>query len=262
MSSDFSPTALWPVVWPCDVSTESPTVTGMAVTYASEVLWSLTGQRFGFTSVKLRPYHDYAGDTPFPDGWLSWPGTQMPPLGAMGSSGYWFAVGCGSSIGCTCAWLQEIRLPAPAHAITEVKVDGVVLATSVYRLDNSRLLMRVDGGNWPWTNDLTKADTVSGTWSVTAQYGETIPTGAGIAVGELACEFIRGMSGQDCQLPRGITQLARQGVTITMPDVSTAFEKGLTGLRFVDMFIKTWNPKGLRARAQAYSVDRGQRRRN
>lgn len=252
MSSDFSPTALWPVAWTCDVSTESPTVTGMAVGYASEVLWSLTGQRFGLTTVKLRPYHDYARDTPFPAGWLPWPGGYL---------GVWFGVGCGSSIYCACDGLRQIKLPAPVHTITEVRVDGSPLVSG-YRLDNSRLLVRTDGNSWPTGNDITRSDTQTGTWSVTAQYGESIPTGAAIAVGELACEFIRGMSGQDCQLPRGITQLARQGVTITMPDVSTAFEKGLTGLRFVDMFIRTWNPKGIRARAQTYSVDRGQARRN
>jgi hypothetical protein len=263
MSSDFSPTAPWPVVWSCDVSTESPTATGMAVGYASEVLWSLSGQRFGFTTVKLRPRHDYGmRDTPYPGGWMPWPGTVSGgPYYGGSYYGYWFDTSCGS-IDCSCGNLKQVNLPAPAHAVTEVRVDGAPLVSGAYRLDNSRLLVRVDGGSWPVANDLTKADTVVGTWSITAQYGESIPSGAGLAIGELACEFLRGMSGQDCQLPRGVTQLARQGVTITLPDVSQYFDKGLTGLRFVDMFIRTWNPKGIRARAQAYSIDRGQRRRN
>jgi hypothetical protein len=258
MSGDFSPAASWEVIWPCDVSTESPTVTGLAVTFASEVLWSLTGQRFGFTTVKLRPCRDYAWETPFPDGWLPWPGAQPPPLGATGGGfvGYWFGVGCGTCVGgCSCTSISEVKLPAPVHAITEVRVDGSPLVTGAYRLDNGRLLVRTDGSTWPVSNNLALADTQVGTWSVTAMYGESVPTGAAIAVGELACEYIRGVSGQDCRLPRAVTQLARQGVTITLPDMSTMFDKGLTGLFFVDTFIKTWNPKNLRARARTYSID-------
>jgi hypothetical protein len=235
----------------------------MAVAFATEVLWSLTGQRFGFTSVKLRPWHNDASDTPFPDGWLSWPGTQVPPLGAGGAGAYYgLSDFFGFAFGTGCGMFQEIRLPAPVHAITEVRIDGVVLTPTAYRLDNSRILVRVDGSTWPSANNFSKADTQSGTWSITAQYGESVPTGAAIAIGELACEFVRGLNGSDCRLPRGVTQLARQGVTISMPTINDQFKDGLTGLYFVDMFIRTWNPKGLRSRAQAYSIDRGQRRRN
>lgn len=258
MTSDYSPPTLWPVLWPCDVTTESPTITGAAVGFASDVLWALTGQRFGFTTVTLRPCRQYALDTPFPDGWLSWPGTQPPPLGANGSGGWygwWFLAGCSSCReSCGCGTISELMLPAPVHAVTEVKVDGVVITGSGYRLYDRRRLVRV-GATWPNLNNLTKDDTEVGTWSITAQYGESVPTNAALAIGELACEYVRGATGQDCRLPRGVTQLARQGVTITLPDVSTMFEKGLTGLFFVDMFIKTWNPNNLKHRPRTYSVD-------
>jgi hypothetical protein len=119
--------------------------------------------------------------------------------------------------------------------------------------------VRIDGSTWPYVNQLTLPDTGPGTWTVTAQYGESVPSGASIAVGELACEFLRGIRGEDCRLPRNVTQIARQGVTITLPDVTSQFENGLTGLYFCDMFIKTWNPKMLRSRSRVYSVDRPQR---
>jgi hypothetical protein len=251
VSGDYSPAASWPCTWPCDVSSESPTVTGNAVVFASEVLWSLSGQRFGFTTVKLRPSRDLPLDTPYPDAWMSWPGTQPPPLGATGSGGYFDWI-----LPMICTGRQELKLPSPVHAIIEVRVDGTPLVTGAYRLDAAHLLVRVDGSTWPVTNDTRLPDTAVGTWSVTAQYGESVPSGAALAVGELACEFIRGLNGQDCRLPRGVTQLSRQGVTISLPDVSTMFDKGLTGLFFADMFIKAWNPKGLRTRARTYSVDR------
>jgi hypothetical protein len=190
--------------------------------------------------------------TPYPDGWQPWPGVgQFSDVGVSGWgwANFWFAMG-------PCTSCSEVTLPAPVHAITEVKVDGVVLSPTAYRLDEGRKLVRIDGSTWPYRNQLTLPDTGPGTWTVTAQYGESVPTSGAIAIGELACEYLKGLKGQDCRLPRAVTQLARQGVTITMPDLASQFQSGLTGLYFVDLFIKTWNPKGLRSRARAYSVDR------
>lgn len=259
MTDEYSPTInTWPVTWICDVSTESPTATGLAVSYASTVVWALTGRQFGFTLVKLRPCRTWRRDTPYPDGWLSWPGTQPPPLGASSSGGgsYWFAAGCGAcGDACGCTYGAELNLPSPVHAITEVKVDGIVLDPSAYRVDDHHRLMRLDGYTWPRTNNLLAADSQVGTWTVTAQYGTSIPDGASLAVGELACEFIKAMHGEDCRLPRTVTSLARQGVTISMPDLAAGFAKGATGLYLVDLFIATWNPKHLRARSRVYSVD-------
>jgi hypothetical protein len=256
--SVYAPTGLWPVRWSCDVSTQSPTVTGLAVQFASTTLWALTGRQFGLTSVTLRPCLNWPRQTPYPDGWLSWPGTQPPPLGASFSSGggYWFGGGCGTcNDGCSCTYGSEVKLPATVNSITQVKIDGAVLANTAYRVDDNRLLVRIDGFSWPHTNNLLANDTSIGTWSVTAQYGQVVPSSAALAVGELACEFIRGLNGEDCRLPRTITTLARQGVTITLPDLGDSFKKGHTGLYLVDLFITTWNPKRLRERARTYSVD-------
>lgn len=253
MSSDYSPVAPWDVVWSCDISTESPTATGQAVAFATDVLWSLTGQRFGFITVKLRPTCNWHQSTPFPDGWQPWPGIQPPPDIASGWgwgwAGYWIAME-------PCQNCTQLTLPAPVHSITEVKVDGAILTPTAYRLDGGRFLVRTDGLTWPYINNLTLPDTDPGTWTVTAQYGESVPSSAAIAVGELACEYLRGLNGQDCRLPRTVTSLARQGVTITMPDMASQFEKGLTGLYFSDLFIRAWNPNGLRSRARVYAVDR------
>jgi len=241
----------------------SPAVTGRAAVFATELLWSLTGRRFGFTSVKLRPCREYSTDTPYPDAWLSWPGTMMPPLGATGTGGYYgffFSAGCGSCrSGCSCA--EQVRLPAPVHTVTEVRVDGSPLVSGAYRVDDNRQLVRVDGLTWPVSNNLSFSDTAAGTWSVTAQYGESVPGGGADAMGEVACEYIRAAAGEDCRLPRGVTQLARQGVTITMPDLGDMLDKGRTGLRLADLFIAAWNPGHLRQRARVYSVDRGTARR-
>lgn len=258
----YFPSALWPVDWPCteDVMVASPVVTGKAVSFASTVMWALTGRQFGLNTVKLRPCRDFPLDTPFPDAWISWPGTQRPPLYATtitGGDWLWFPAGCGSCQGsCTCGTLNRVKLPAPVYTIDSVMVDGVQLATSAYQLEMARYVRRIDGSTWPTSNDLTLPDTAVGTWSITADYGQPPPANASLAVGELACEYLRAFNGQDCRLPRTVTQLARQGTTITLPDLSAMLQQGSTGYPMVDMVIAAYNPGHLRQRARVYSVDK------
>jgi hypothetical protein len=117
------------------------------------------------------------------------------------------------------------------------------------------MLVRVDGESWPRCNDLTKADTEVGTWSVTFTVGQPVPEGGKWAVGELACQLLRAARGEDCRLPRTVSRLVRQGVTIEFPDMVELFKNGLTGLYLVDLFIKSVNPAGLTHRSKTYSVD-------
>lgn len=253
MVATYGPCEDWPVTWPCDVSAETPAVTGQAVAAATEILWALSGRQFGLCTVMLRPCRYDCG---IPGGWFAWPGYDYPRPALIG--GLWFNLTCSAGCrgSCACTELQQVYLPAPVYQITQVKVDGVVLTGSAYRLDDAHILVRVDGGAWPYCQELNLADTEVGTWAVTARYGQAPPTGAAGAIGELACEFIRGWNGADCRLPRGVTQLVRQGVTIQFPDMSELFKLGLTGMPIVDQFIMAWNPHGLARRAGVYSVDR------
>jgi hypothetical protein len=225
----------------------------MAVAAATDVLWALSGRQFGTTSVALRPLPDCRAETPFPDGWEPWPGTVWPPLGANGAWGwgpYW-PVG----FWCSCS-STAVKLPAPVKSITAVKVAGATLAPSAYRVDDNRYVRRIDGFTWPNTNNLLHDDTQTDTWSITALYGSSVPDGGALAVGELACELIRAYNGEDCRLPRGVSQIARQGVTISFPDPVQQFSGGLTGLYLCDLFIQTWNPTRIRSRARVFSVER------
>jgi hypothetical protein len=249
------PCSDWPVQWTCEVSTLSPAVTGIAVSMATETLYALTGMRFGLCDVTLRPCGSGCGDSGsfYDDFGPPWTASSWPQPALIG--GLWFNLTCGScSGGCSCNQVSEVRLPAPVYDITEVTVDGVVLASSAYRLDNNRLLVRTDGERWPRCNDLS-LDSGPGTWSVTARFGEPLPQGAALAMGELACQFAKAADGQDCRLPAGVQQLVRQGVTISYPDVGELFRQGRTGLYLVDAFIATWNPAGLRQRSRVYRVD-------
>jgi hypothetical protein len=248
------PCSDWPVQWTCDLSTLNPAVTGAAVSAATETLYALSGMRFGLCEVTLRPCRDDLNDGRFYDDFGPPWTAQFWPIPAL-IGGLWFNLTCGScSGGCGCAGLSELRLPAPVYDVTEVVIDGVVLASSAYRLDNNRILVRTDGGQWPSRNDLT-VDSGEGAWSVTARFGEPLPEGAALAMGELACQFAKAADGVDCRLPAGVQQLVRQGVTISYPDVGELFRQGRTGLYLVDAFIATWNPYGLRQRSRVYRVD-------
>lgn len=249
MTGTYGPCANWDVIWPCDISTESPTATGMALGFATEILWGLTGRQFGLCTVALRPCRKDCYDTPWPG---EWPGSYGPAL----VGGRWTNVVCGTCFGdCTCAELSIVVLPAPVNSITTIKVDGVVVTGTAYALIDNRKVIRTDGAKWPRCNDLTKADTQAGTWSITAQYGQDVPDGGDLAVGEFACEVLRALRGEECRLPRTVTSLARQGVSIQFPDVSELFDQGKTGLYLVDAFIAAWNPRHLVRRAKTYSVD-------
>lgn len=253
--AQLGPCTPWDVLWPCAVTCESPMVTAQAVEVATEIVWALSGRQFGLCEVTLRPCRRACTDFPWPgDGtYNEWAGGSWLSPQLVG--GQWFNVVCGRCTqGCSCTSISEVVLPAPVHSIVQVKIDGIIISGGEYRLDDNRILVRL-GADWPTCNDLNLADTEPDTWSVTARYGVEVPAGGAWAVGELACELIRAMEGEDCRLPRNVTQLVRQGVTLQFPSIQEQLERGLTGLYLVDQFVSVWNPNHLRRRSGVYSVD-------
>lgn len=248
----------------CDLSETDPAILSLAVTAATQTLWGLTGMRFGLCEVTLRPCSRECDSFLWPpgDGWNQWGGGSWGYPYPTLIGGQWFNLGCGSCSGdCSCSFVSEFLLPAPVERIVEIKLDGTPMPTGSYRLDNNRIVVRTDGQIWPTCNDLNLDDTEVGTWSATALFGEPVPAGAELAMGQLVCEIVRAARGEACSLPPGLTQLVRQGVTIQYPDVGELFRQGRTGLYLVDMFINTWNPYNLRQRSRVYSVERPQVRR-
>jgi len=236
----------------------SPAVSGAAIASASEIIWNLSGQRFGLCTQVLRPCRRECQGMPWPassNQWPSiWPG-QTYPL-PFWWNGQWLNLTCGSCASdCSCDTVEEVTLPGGVYQVLQVLIDGTELSSSAYRLDDNRLVVRTDGGTWPLCNNLSKNDTEVGTWSITAQWGEPLPEVGKLAVGELACEFGKYLSGQDCNLPQAVTSLSRQGVSLSFGDPEQALDAGRLGLQFTDMFLSAYNPGKLRARSQVYSID-------
>lgn len=250
--TDFGPCEVWDALYPCDLSAEPISGVASMTRVATEVLDALTAHQFGECPVTIRPCLRECITTPFTASWDPWPGMGWP-----GGNPWYATVTCGGGCTgtCSCTALSEVVLPAPVGAITEILIDGAPLVSGAYRVDNSRMLVRTDGSTWPRCNDLSKADTEVGTWSITFTVGKPVPESGKWAVGELACQLLRASHGEDCRLPRSVSRLVRQGVTIEFPDLIELFQNGLTGLYLVDLFVKSTNPAGLRQRSHTYSVD-------
>lgn len=246
----------WTPIWTCALPTSANAVTGTAVQVASEILWALSGRRFGLCNITLRPCRREC----FSDTWWAgghWWEVGMYPQPAL-ISGRWYNITCGScDDGCSCTSISDVMLPGPVYEVGLVKVDGVALTKNVdYRLDDFRRLIRLGGESWPLCNDLNLADDQPGTWSVTYSYGEPVPQMGQLAVGILATEIAKMLiCDTSCALPKPVQSLSRQGVNITFLDPNEVFANGRTGLYLPDMFISTYNPNNLRQRARVYDID-------
>jgi hypothetical protein len=258
---DSGPCQNWPPI--CEDFPEEPTqaqqdLIDASVQAATEVLWNRTHRRFGLCTVTLRPCRSECASFVLPRGWYDYSGWTWPFPVLHG--GKWINLVCGTcGDNCSCSSLSEVVLPSPVAEIDEVKVDGVVLDSAAYRVDDWRKLVRLDGGEWPRCNDLNLADTEVGTWSVTASYGEQVPTLGSLAVGQLASAIYKGCPGADagpCPLPSAtIRQVTRQGVTTVYFDAESAFKNGAVGLYYPDLFVATYNPGG-RRQAKVFDIDK------
>lgn len=248
--------AIWDPTWSCRLPTSAIAASGEAAEIATEVLYALSGRQFGLCSQTLRPCRTSCLDDVWTTaGWYGSSGGLTYPQPSL-LNGQWYNLTCGSCTNdCSCTTVSEVALPGPVYDITEVKVDGVVLAPTLYRLDDWRLLVRLNG-SWPVCNDLNLADTEVGTWSVTFRTGVPVPALGQLAVAELAIEIAKFLTcDSSCTLPKPLQSIARQGLNITLLDPNKVFADGKLGLYFSDLFIQTYNPNALRRRSRAYDID-------
>lgn len=238
-----------------------PDIQDLAATWAAEILWALTGRRFGQCPVVWRPCNPKClgtlGYVAYPvglSGAAGAPGPWMLPF--TDGAGIWRNCVCPGA--CSCRAACEIPFPTPVASVEEVKVDGVILASSAYRLDVFRgrtHLVRTDGECWPECQDMSLDDTEPGTLAVTYAPGEALPAAGAIAAGKLAGEFVKQCQGGACVLPDQLVSLSRNGVEVQVADPQALLDAGLTGHEEVDLWIRSVNPARLHSRSKAYSPD-------
>lgn len=234
-----------------------------AIDAASELMYASTGRQFGLCTVKIRPCKTQCGpcDLPFFDnfGW----GMNSFPWYPSFNNGVWTNINPCACEGnsCGCSPLSEVGLPYPSNCVNQVKVDGVILDPSEYRVDDFRTLVRLNGAEWPSCQDMALDDTKVGTFSITVTYGRLVPNLVQLATAELACQLLKACVGASCQLPQRISSMTRQGITVGFLDTMQFLDKGRTGIYLVDLAINTFNPRRLQKNASVYSVDQAKRRR-
>ncbi len=216
-----------------------------ALSLAWSTIRALTGGRAGNCPVTIRPClrNDVCTEC-FGDSWLS------PYVDQWGD---WKNAACRRSGDCSCCDMCEIVMPGPVAAITEVSLDGIVLETPMFRIDNGNILVRQDGLCWPACQNLSAPLGEIGTLGVTYVPG-VLPTEAGMwAAATLACEYAKACTGGKCRLPSNIQSIARQGVTMQLSE-GDMLTNG-TGIREVDAYILSVNPNRLRTPPKVYSPD-------
>lgn len=224
---------------PCDASLDSDVLT-LWRQVASDILFNLTGRRWPGECTRI--------DRPCRGGCFAGRSSPWPFRDAERR--------------CGCTSLSRVRLtgtPVATDGIVEVLVDGEVVDPAEYMVQNGRHLVglrQADGilRRWPNCQYEELPTTEVGTWSVEYHYGTAPPLGGVRAAGQLGCQLALSTNPQAvadgrCRLPKRVTTITRQGVTLAVLDTFALFKDGLTGLSEVDLWISSirYGDKGRRA---------------
>lgn len=241
----------WPVDTSCcsDFDNYSSSIRAQAEALAGQSMRMLTGYTVGGCAVDLRPCSRRCIE-----GFIEWSysaGTFTPHIDALGS---WVnSCPCGPT-SCSCSVMEEVILPGHAGTVDFVSIDGVTLPASAYRVDNGNRLVRTDGEKWPICQNMSALPSEEGSFVVRYLPTKPVDRLGAIAAGYLACEFAKACSGDKrCVLPKSVTQVTRQGITMTM--TPGAFPDGLTNIPVVDAYILTHNPHRLKQGPAIFSLD-------
>jgi hypothetical protein len=228
----------------CKGGMSDTAVSADAFIVASSILYGLTGRRWpGECTDTIRPTAEHASVMGYTPGAGGWRAGLVPFYDFF--PGMWGYCGCERTEVGAGGYVSEIALPGyPVTQIVEVKVDGVAWPSSYYRVqDRSRLVLATAAagrGAWPCHQDLTLADNQPGTWSITYKWGAGPPRAGVRAAAALACELYKAWtpsSSEACVLPERVTTVVRQGVTVALLDTFDIFDKGMTGIASVDLWI-------------------------
>lgn len=249
------------MIGPCAVWTTAAEVrecvcTGISAGYdltdsiavASEVLYVLSGRQFtGACTRTVRPCEVVCGCGCHDYGW-GWP--------------YWEQWGTGYRPPRPRCCPPQVDLGGKVASITSVKVDGATVANGDYRLDEGRWLVRLaesDGSNegWPCCQRLDRPATEDCTFEIVYVTDSDVPEMGRRAASELACELAKACTpgAGECRLPKRVTSLTRQGVSMALIDPFDMLDNGKTGVYLVDLFLATVNPEGLRSPPRVLSPD-------
>lgn len=249
---------------PCDDYAFDEILLEDSLQLASDVLYNFTGRQWaGVCDDVVRPCGNRTT--------MVW-GRYAVPVGTLATAALplvgW--CGCYDSRTCGCRRLSEIRLPGfPVVAITEVKIDGQVVDPARYRLDDNRWLVWIPDPTdveprkaWPCCQRTDLPDTEVGTFSIAYTFGSDPPIGGVRAAASLGCQLALSCQPETvgaCRLPKRVTTITRQGISLAVLDPLTLFKDGLTGLSEVDLWVQSVFLGAKRRRATVKVIGSGRR---
>ncbi len=241
-----------PVDWSCKTDEEMADITPAqrvrAEAFAQTAIQVLTGRQLGNCPITVRPC--LAGCLSMDPSYKSGGGLLNPYL----RNGKWYnTCGCNPT-DCACTYFERIVLAGPVARIVEVKVDGVVIPSTDYRVDNHRELVPLNGQEWLHCQEMTEPDTEPGTMSVTYVRGAEIDALGAFVAGLLASEYLNACSGAECRLPSSVVSMARQGISYEFGE--SVFPNNKTGMDEVDLWVQSWNPYNVKSPSRVFSVDK------
>ncbi|HEX7276046.1 MAG TPA: hypothetical protein VF244_01605 [Acidimicrobiales bacterium] len=161
--------------------------------------------------------------------------------------------GCGGWDECWCG-SGEVLLP-PGSTVLDVKVDGVVLASTAYHLYDGHRLVRQDGRLWPCNQSLSTPLGQVGSWSVTVTHGPLPPRVGLLACRELSIWIAQSFSNKPSRIPNRATKASRGGIDVPIARRRKADGTYTTDIPIVDDFLNAVNPHGLIRRSKVSSPD-------
>lgn len=157
-------------------------------------------------------------------------------------------------------WMARTEITLKAPVVPEslvVRINGVVLASSAYRLFDRRVLVRIDGQAWPTCMHL--ASPLGTDWSIAYSWGQAPSTMGLLACRELAIHYAMAESGKSSKLPGRATSVSRGGVSMNLlralRRTGVALVDDRTGIALVDDWLDSVNPHNLIGRGSVESPD-------
>lgn len=218
----------WPIAWPCDINGVDPDIIELATAAAQSLLWATSGRRLGVC--------DYADDV--------WPSCSC----GCGGGPYKDASGAWRNSGGFYDCCRLMLAHRPIVAVTSVAEHGIDLDPAAYSW--SATYLRRQGSCWPCADDCDDPPV-----RVVYTAGVPLPGSTALAMGEVACEFVAGFSGNPCKLPSRAITVARQGVTVELQSPDETIAANRIGLPIADAWLRVANPNGLTRTSRVYSPD-------
>jgi hypothetical protein len=142
----------------------------------------------------------------------------------------------------------------PVHEILGVTIsDGTLIPAQEYQLAGGfRLHLDRKYGQrseWPWCDYRSEREV-----EVDYVYGSPPPEQIRYIIEILKEEFDKGIAGDDeCRLPKRVTSVSRQGLSMTVLDPQKFIDEGRTGIPEVDFGINVFNTARAKARARLFT---------